>query len=82
MDATKIDEAKKLLSAQGCKVGLVMNAGMEGFQIDYCKHFTPRFLGSEITISSGPCVLATPEEMEHLFDGVYSPDELLDLLVK
>jgi hypothetical protein len=82
MDAIKIEAATKLLSEQGSKVDPVSHMGKDWFQIDFRKHVAPRYWGSDATASFGPYVLITPEEMEELADGVYTPDELMELLLK
>jgi hypothetical protein len=82
MDYTKIEAAKQLLAEKGLSVDSCTHKGKQWFQIDYRKCVIPRYGGSSINVSLGPYVLATPEEMEHLSDGVYSPEELLELLFK
>jgi hypothetical protein len=82
MNYTKIEAAKKMLGEKGLGVVSYMHMGTEWFEIDFRECVVPRFGGSGKTVSFGPCGLATPEEMEHLADGVYTPDELKELWVK
>ncbi len=68
-----------MLGEKGLDVGPYRHVGRDWFQIDFRRIIVPRFWGTERTVSLGPYGLATPEEMEELADGVYTPDELLEL---
>jgi len=79
---TKIETARRLLRAKGCDVEPFVHEGESWYQIDFRKHVAPRYGGSDITLSFGPLALASQQEMEELADGVYGPNELLELFVR
>lgn len=78
----KIEAAKTMLGEQGRRVESVMHMGKRWFQIDCCEHVVPRYGGGEVTVSFGPLILATPEELEELAEGFYSFDEFKELLLR
>lgn len=82
MNAKKVEAARRILGENGLAVDSVMHMGKEWFQIDFRERVAPRYGGSGITVSFGPYGLATPEEMEELADGVYTPGELKELFLK
>lgn len=78
----KIETAIAMLGEQGRRAESCIVNGEERFQIDYRERVVADYGGSGVSVSFGRFVLATPQEMEELAEGVYSPLEFIELCLR